>query len=84
MQGFPMSLTETELLSEAMKLDPQARTRIAGILMESVDPVAAEPLSPAWDLEIQRRLYAFDRGETQAIPGKQVLDELLRRNDDSV
>ncbi len=71
-----MSLTETELLTAAMELNLTVRARIAERLLESVGDSTAPSLTPAWVAEIQRRVNAYDRSETQAVPGDQVIAEL--------
>jgi hypothetical protein len=48
-----MSIEELE--SEAMKLDPKARARLAGKLLESLDTLSEAENERAWAEEAERR-----------------------------
>jgi hypothetical protein len=48
-----MSLEELE--AEAMKLDPKARVRLAGKLLESLDSLSEEENEQLWAEEAERR-----------------------------
>jgi putative addiction module component (TIGR02574 family) len=68
---MPTSLHFVE--SEAMKLTPSERAELTERLIASFGP--PQPLHPAWETEITRRLADLDAGRTQAVPGKEVLAE---------
>lgn len=53
-----MSIDELE--SEALKLAPQARARLAGKLLESLESLSEEENARLWVEEAQRRAEAWD------------------------
>ena len=53
-----MSLKELE--AEAMKLDPNARARLAGKLLESLENLSEEENTRLWAEEAQRRDAEMD------------------------
>jgi len=69
-----MSLTYKEIVSEALKLQPQERADLADRLWISVD--TPEAVAAAWDAEIERRVAQLDAGEVETIPFEQVIAEL--------
>jgi len=69
-----MSLTYKEIVSEALKLQPQERADLADRLWVSVD--TPEAVAAAWDAEIERRVAQLDAGEVETIPFEQVIAEL--------
>jgi putative addiction module component (TIGR02574 family) len=74
---MPMPLQVIE--AEALQLPPDERGRLAGRLLETLEPGAQdtpENIAKAWDDEIERRIEAMDAGHTEAIPYEQVRAEL--------
>jgi putative addiction module component (TIGR02574 family) len=69
-----MSDTLEVLTKAALKLSADERAELAERLIASVEP--PEPLHPAWEAEIARRIAALDAGRTKTIPGDQVFAEL--------
>lgn len=67
-----MSIEELE--SEAMKLDPKARARLAGKLLESLDTLSEAENERAWAEEAERR----DRDLGSDRDGGRSADEVLR------
>ena len=55
-----MSTTVDQLVSEALRLPPQARAFVAEKLIESLDAERGEELSPAWKEEVRRRCREID------------------------
>ena len=53
-----MSLNELE--AEALKLDPKARARLAGKLLESLENLSEEENTRLWAEEAQRRDVEMD------------------------
>lgn len=45
-----------ELLEKALKLDPEARLRLADAIYESVDDVDQAEIDEAWEAELERRV----------------------------
>jgi putative addiction module component (TIGR02574 family) len=59
-----------ELKREAAKLSESERATLARVLIESLDPVAADDdVERAWREEIERRVGQINRGEVELIPG---------------
>ncbi|MFZ2653084.1 MAG: addiction module protein [Burkholderiaceae bacterium] len=74
---MPMPLQIIE--AEALRLPRDERGRLAGRLLESLEPDAQdtpENIAKAWNDEIARRIEAMDAGRTDAIPYEQVRAEL--------
>ena len=67
-----MSIEEIE--AEALKLDPKARARLAGKLLESLDVLSDEENSAAWAGEAERRDASIDEDPSLARPAKDVFD----------
>jgi putative addiction module component (TIGR02574 family) len=61
-----------DLLTEAMKLPPEARAALAGSLLESLDTQVDADAEAAWSAEIERRLREVDQGAVQLIPWEEV------------
>jgi len=66
----------SELESEALRLDPRSRARLAERLLGSLDDLADAELEELWLDEAERRERAWDAGEVEGIPADQVLREL--------
>jgi putative addiction module component (TIGR02574 family) len=58
-----------KLLDEALALSAEERAALVEALSESLEPVA---LSAEWQDEIQRRIAAIERGETQLVSWEDV------------
>lgn len=68
---------ETEqVLTDALRLDADARALIAETLLESLDGESDAEVSEAWRTEILRRAAALDSGAVTALDGDQVMREL--------
>ncbi len=75
-----MALTIEELVEQAMTLPPEARARLAAILLESLDAGDLGTVDRLWRAEAQRRLDDIRSGRVQTIPG----DEALQRVRDAL
>ncbi len=65
-----MAIPLDELKREAAKLSESERATLARVLIESLDPVAADDdVERAWREEIERRVGQINRGEVELIPG---------------
>lgn len=61
-----------ELAERGRALAPEERSRLIDLLLESLhEPVIAE-VEAAWDVEIERRLAEYDRGDVQSIDAEEV------------
>ena len=68
-----------KLFEEAMRLGPEDRAALAGLLIESLEPESEEGVEEAWMMEVERRMAELDSGAVQTIPW----DELRARLYDS-
>ena len=66
-----MSIDELE--TEAMKLDPKSRARLAEKLLESLENLSKEENEALWADEAQRRDAAWDSQPNAARPASEVL-----------
>jgi putative addiction module component (TIGR02574 family) len=67
------------IFSDAMSLPPDQRARLADQLLESLAEKIDPAIEEAWAVEIERRMDAYERGETTAISAAEVLQQLRRR-----
>lgn len=61
-----------KLRQRASVAEPQDRSRLVDILLESLHEPAIAEVEAAWELEIERRLAEHDRGEANSIDGGEV------------
>lgn len=61
--------TREEITQAALTLAPEDRAYVADVLEQSLDSgiFATPEIAAAWSEEIDRRIAAYDRGETKAI-----------------
>lgn len=73
-----------EVLEQAMKLPTQEREALAHELLASLPPPNGDDghLSDKWVCEIQARIARLERGETQARPWREVMDEIDKELDE--
>jgi putative addiction module component (TIGR02574 family) len=72
---MPPLPTQMEELARA--LNPDDRANLAQSILESLHTPVAQ-IEAAWPVEIERRVAAFDRGETQSYPAEDVFAEARR------
>lgn len=70
--------TVAELAAKGAALAPQERSRLIDLLLVSLHEGPLAEVEAAWDQEVERRLDAHGRGETQSIDGEEVLAEAHR------
>jgi putative addiction module component (TIGR02574 family) len=61
-----------ELVEKGRLLPPEERERLVEGLLESLNESASSSLDPAWEVEIEKRLAEYDRGDVQAIDSEVV------------
>ncbi len=69
-------MSKEQILTEAMSLDPHERDEVAEALWQCIVP---GELTATQTSEIHRRIMSLDGGQTQAIPGEEVMRELHKR-----
>ena len=57
-----VSMTAEKIVTEALALSPQVRAFVAERLIESLDTISGEDLSPAWRDEVRKRCREIDEG----------------------
>ena len=62
----------TELAERGKALQPQDRSRLVDLLLESLHEPSMVEVESAWEAEIERRLGEYDRGEVRAIDADEV------------
>lgn len=72
-----MSIDELE--AEALKLAPEARARLAGKLLESLENLSEEENAKLWAEEAQRRDEAWDAANGSGRPAGDVLRDARAR-----
>ena len=70
-----MSTTLKELEHQARSLSPEERARLADVLLESLRDAPVAEIEAAWDLEIEKRIAAFDCGELATFSAEEVFAE---------
>ena len=71
-----MSSSNQDIEKQARKLPQKDRARLALSLIESLDPGTDEDAESLWFEEAEKRLKAYDAGETQSRPVKEVISEI--------
>ena len=62
-----------ELAELGKALAPEEPSRLVDMLLESLHEEPLAEVEAAWDVEVERRLAAYARGEISAIDGEVVL-----------
>ncbi|MEQ1802618.1 MAG: addiction module protein [Gammaproteobacteria bacterium] len=68
----------SRLEAEARQLAPRDRARLVRRLIATLDSGEDQDAEQLWLDEAERRLAAYRRGETTAIPGDEVFGELIK------
>ena len=61
-----------DLAERGLALSEVDRARLAELLLASLEPEPQSEVEAAWEVEIERRLAAYDRGDVQAIDAEEV------------
>ncbi len=73
-------MAELEFLkTEALKLAPGARARLAERLLESLDALSPEEIEELWADEAERRVAEHRAGRTKTIPAEEVFAKAFER-----
>jgi hypothetical protein len=68
-----------ELEEAALSLEPKARARLAGRLLESLDDLTPEENARLWAEEAERRAAALDAGSLASRPAESVFRDARAR-----
>ena len=66
-----------EVLQDAVQLPERDRAALAGLLIETLDPISEPDVEAAWSEEIKRRLAEVDAGTAELISWEEVRAELF-------
>jgi len=66
-----------DVFQQAVQLPERDRATLAGLLIETLDPVSEPDVEAAWSEEIERRLAEIDAGTVELIPWETVRAELF-------
>ncbi len=72
-----METNLNDLFQQAVQLPERDRATLAGLLIETLDPVSEPDVEAAWSEEIERRLAEIDAGTVELIPWEAVRAELF-------
>ena len=67
-----------EVFQDAAQLPERDRATLAGLLIETLDPVSEPDVEAAWAAEIESRVAEIDAGSVELIPWEDVRAELFR------
>ena len=70
-----MATTLAEVEQQARMLSPDERARLADILLESLRDPSLLEIENAWQREIEERVAAYDRGESETCSAEDVFAE---------
>ena len=73
-----MADTLKELEARARSLSPEKRARLAELLLESLRDAPLAEIEKAWELKIEERTAAYDRGELPTFSAESVFAEARR------
>jgi len=66
-----------DVFQQAVQLPERDRATLAGLLIETLDPVSEPDVEAAWSEEIARRVAEIDAGSVELIPWEVVRAELF-------
>jgi putative addiction module component (TIGR02574 family) len=68
-----------QILKEALALPAEEKAKIAGRLLQSLDEANRREIDEAWGEEAERRIDAYERGETTSEDWEDVLKQVNQR-----
>ena len=73
-----MSDIVAELAERSRSLAIEDRSRLVELLLETLHEPPLSEIEAAWDIEIEKRVAAYDRGEVQTFSAEDVFAEARR------
>lgn len=73
-----MPKAATDVLADALRLEPDARAELAAELLASLDGPEDSDAEAAWDAEIERRVAAIEAGTMKLEPWSEVKRRIER------
>lgn len=80
---FAMEPNLKDVFREAAQLPERDRAALAGLLIETLDPISEPDVEAAWSEEIKRRVAEIDAGRVELIPWEEVRAELFGLSNES-
>ena len=72
-------MNSDKIETEALKLDPKSRARLAGKLLESLENLSDDEYQALWGAEAERRNTELENGVAEARPADDVFRNANRR-----
>ncbi len=72
-----MPIARKNLEAEALNLDIQARARLAGKLLMSLDEPSASEIEQLWLNEAEKRLEEYRSGNSRGVPANEVFQRAI-------
>ena len=72
-----------DVFHDAAQLPERDRATLAGLLIDTLDPIAEQDIEAAWSEEIKRRLAEIDAGTVELISWEEVRAELFAQPNES-
>jgi putative addiction module component (TIGR02574 family) len=72
-----MPIATNKIESEALNLDIQARAKLAGKLLMSLDEPSVSEVEQLWLDEAERRLDEYRAGKVQGVPTNEVFQRAI-------
>lgn len=73
-----MSALLTEVTQLARTLAPEERAQLAEAMLDSLHPSTKADVEQAWDVELQARIAAYERGDAILVPAEDVFAKARR------
>ena len=73
-----MSDLVAELAERSRSLAIEDRSRLVELLLETLHEPPLSEIQAAWDIEIEKRVAAYDRGEVETFAAEDVFAEARR------
>ncbi len=65
----------TELAERGKSLQPDDRSRLVDLLLESLHEPSTLDVQSSWEAEIETRLTEYDRGQVHAVDAEEVFNK---------
>ena len=73
-----MSARLQEIEAEALRLPPEERESLVGVLVQSLEDASVNEIDAAWIEEAEQRFQKWQAGKTDGIPSEKFFSEIRR------
>jgi putative addiction module component (TIGR02574 family) len=73
-----MSPQLQQIEAEALRLPPEERESLAGVLVQSLEDASVNEIDAAWIEEAEQRFQKWQTGKTDGIPSAKFFSEIRR------